>query len=503
MTQAGRAGVAVAVGALAGGALALNQALVGVFYDDGLYAVLARSIATGHGYSYLHLPGAPAAIHFPPLYPMTLAPLFGVLPLGAAALAAKALNLLLGAAAAGLVAWHAVRSNLLGPAVPVWLAPAIVLAAALAIPVLTVQSVLFAEPLFAALLAVTVVLGDQPPALPRLSPVMAALAVGAAAALTLLTRTIGVAVGAGVVGFLLLVRRVPPRQALVVAAPVALAALAWGWWTLAHRAAVDPALAINYGSYGEVLRQTGLGALGQSVRDLPRPLAAMTLSWLPGSALCWVFAVPALAVGIYGLATLARRSCIGLALIGYLTILAVWPFPPDRFLWGVLPWLGLAWAAGAVALWRFGRLHLPVLVLAGVLTVGLATYEVMGFARRGYAGQAADIAANFRELLPGLQQLPSTAVLATDDEALVWLYAQRTAVPFYLYGYRGAAVVEPSAADQRGYLERQGVTHILLASPQSGSARQLRALISAYPGWLVPVQRWPGARWLYAIRRER
>ena len=63
--------------------------------------------------------------------------------------------------------------------------------------------------------------------------------------------------------------------------------------------------------------------------------------------------------------------------------------------------------------------------------------------------------------------------------------------------------MEPSAADQRGYLERQGVTDILLASPQSGSARQLRALISAYPGWLVPVQRWPGARWLYAIRRER
>ena len=501
MTQAGRAGLAVAVGALAVGALALNHALVGVFYDDGLYAVLARSIATGHGYSYLHLPGAPAAIHFPPLYPLVLAPLFGVLPLGAAAMAAKVLNLFLGAAAAGLVAWHAMRSKLLGPAVPVWLAPVVVLASALAIPVLAVQSVLFAEPLFAASLAVTVVLGDHPPA--RMSPIMVALTVGVAAAFTLLTRTVGVAVGAGVVGFLLLVRRVPPRQALIAAAPVVVAGLAWGWWTLAHRSAVDPALAINYGSYGEVLRQTGLGALGQSIRDLPRPLAAITLSWLPWSAIYWVFAVPALGVGIYGLAILARRSCIGLALIGYLTILAVWPFPPDRFLWGVLPWLGLAWAAGAAALWRFARLHLPVLVLAGVLTVGYATYEVMGFAQRGYAGQAADIAANFRELLPGLQQLPSTSVLATDDEALVWLYGQRSAVPFYLYGYRGATVVEPNAADQRAYLERQGVTHILLASPQSGSARQLRALIAAYPGWLVPVQRWPGARWLYAIPRGR
>ncbi len=501
MTAAGRAGVAVALGALAVGALALNRSLVGGFYDDGLYAVLARSLATGHGYSYLHLPGAPAAIHFPPLYPLVLTPLFGLLPLNAAVLAAKVLNLLLAASAAGLVAWHAVRTDLLGPGVPRWIAPAVVLAAALAIPVLTVQSVLFAEPLFAVLLAVTVVLGDRPP--PQLAPVSAAAAAGVAAALTLLTRTIGIAVGLGVVAFLLVVRRVSPRQAMAAAAPVFLAGLLWGWWTVTHRQAVDPALAINYGSYGEVLRQTGLGALGGGLRDLPRPLAAVTLSWLPGRLLYWLAALPALGVGVYGLATLCRRSCIGFALAGYLAILAVWPFAPDRFLWAVLPWLGLVWAVGATTLWRFVRLHLPLLVLTGVLAVGFAIYEVMGFARHGYAGQAADISANFRELLPGIEELPSRAVLATDDEALVWLYAGRTAVPFYLYGYNGAAVVEPTPADQRAYLERQGVTHILLASPQSPSARELRALIAAYPGWLVPMHGWPSARWLYAVARER
>ncbi len=501
MTAAGRAGVAVALGALAAGALALNDSLVGVFYDDGLYAVLARSLATGHGYSYLHLPGAPPAVHFPPFYPLLLSPLFGFLPLGAAALAAKVLNLLLAAAAAGLVAWHVVRTELLGPGVPPWIAPAVVLAAALAIPVLVVQSVLFAEPLFAALLAVTVVIGDRPPA--RLSPAGAAVAAGIAAALALLTRTIGIAVGAGLVGFLLLMRRVPARQALAAAAPILLASLGWAWWTLAHSQTVDPALAINYGSYGEVLRQTGLGALGSSILDLPRPLAALTLSWLPAGAVQWLFAVPALGVGVYGLAVLAQRSCIGLALAGYLVVLAVWPFPPDRFLWGVLPWLGVAWAAGAAALWRHARLHLPVLVLTGVLTVGFATYEVAGFAHHGYTGPAGDISANFRELLPDLGRLPPTAVLATDDEALVWLYTHRSAVPFYLYGYRGASVVEPGPVEQQAYLQRQGVTHILLASPQSASARQLRALIAAYPSWLVPVRSWPGARWLYAVQRER
>src|SRR5207249_3384284 len=169
-------------------------------------------------------------------------------------------------------------------------------------------------------------------------------AAGVVAALTLLTRTIGIAVGAGVVGFLLLMRRVPARRALAAATPVLLASLGWAWWTLAHRQAVDPALAINYGSYGEVLRQTGLGALGGGLRDLPRPLAAITLSWLPGRLLYWLAALPALGVAVFGLATLCRRSSIGFALAGYLAILAVWPFAPDRFLWAVLPWLGLAWA---------------------------------------------------------------------------------------------------------------------------------------------------------------
>jgi len=113
------------------------------------------------------------------------------------------------------------------------------------------------------------------------------------------------------------------------------------------------------------------------------------------------------------------------------------------------------------------------------------------------------ISANFRELLPWLGTLPPEAVLATDDEALVWLYTRRPAVPLYLYGYRGRVVVEPGPAEQRAYLERQGVTHIVLASPGGGSARQLRHLIAAYPDWLTPLHVWPGARWAYAVRRGR
>ena len=126
---------------LAVGVLALNQALVGVFYDDGLYAGLATALANGLGYAHPNLPGTPAAVHYPPLYPVILAPLFGLFSIAGAALAAKLLNALLGAAAAGLIAWHATKTELLGPTAPRWLAAVIVGGAAVAIPVLATQTV--------------------------------------------------------------------------------------------------------------------------------------------------------------------------------------------------------------------------------------------------------------------------------------------------------------------------------------------------------------------------
>ena len=60
--------------ALGGGALALNHQLVGVFYDDGLYAGIAYALSHGLGYVHPHLPGHPAVVHYPPLFPLVLAP---------------------------------------------------------------------------------------------------------------------------------------------------------------------------------------------------------------------------------------------------------------------------------------------------------------------------------------------------------------------------------------------------------------------------------------------
>jgi len=486
-----KGGFAAAGVALAAGALALNHALVGVFYDDGLYAGLATSLANSLRYAHPHLPGAPAAVHYPPLYPIFLAPIFRLLSLNVAAVTAKVLNLFLAALASGLIAWHAARTELLDPAAPRWLPTALVAAAAAAIPVLATQSVLLAEPLFAVLLAGAVILADR-----GASPWL----VGTGAALALLTRSIGVAAGAGIVCFLL-ERRAPWRHALKTFAPVAVACVAWGLWVVTHVRGIDPALGLNYGSYGEVLRQTGLSALGVSAPDLPRPLEVITLGWIPVRWAYHVAAAAVLGVGLYGLALLTRRSAVGFSLVFYLAILAIWPYPPDRFLWAVLPWLALAWAVGALALWRLRWMRVPVALLVAAMAGGYAHYELRGFKGHWWGTQAQAISANFSELLPVVADLPAGTVVATDDEALVWLYSRRTAVPFYLERYSGRETLRPTPAEHRAYLERMGVTHVLLASATSPSAGELRALIEAYPAWLTGVYRWSDGRWLFAVRR--
>lgn len=476
--------------ALAVGAFALNHTLVGVFYDDGLYAGLASALASGLGYVHPNIPATPAAVHYPPLYPVVLTPLFGLLGVTAAGFAAKVLNLLLAAGSAGLIAWHATRTQLIDPVAPRWATPALVAAAAIAIPVLATQSVLFAEPLFSLLLAIAVIAADRG-ARPWV--------VGGAAALALLTRSIGVAAAAGIACFLF--TRVSRKTLLMAMIPALIAAAAWGLWVGTHAGAVDPWLATTYGSYGEVLRQTGLSALGVSAPDLPRPLEAITLGWIPLRWVAVIVATGALGVGLYGLVLLSRRSAIGFTLVFYLLILAVWPYPADRFLWAVLPWLGLAWAMGAVALWRRPRIRIPIALLSAVLALGFAQYQIRGLSGRWWATQARAISVNFTELLPVIAELPADAVVAVDDEALVWLYTQRHAVPFYLERYRGREVVRPTPAEHRAYLERMGVTHVVLASSTSPSAGELRGLIETYPAWLTAVYRWSGGRWLFEVTR--
>ena len=337
--------------------------------------------------------------------------------------------MLLFAVGGGLVAAHAVRTRLLGEAPP-WVPVALVAATAIAIPVLTLLGALMSEPLFALLLVAAVVLADDSPAW-----------AGVFAAAALLTRSIGVAAGAGILLYAWR-RRASLKNLARFAVPVFVAGAAWGLWVLRHKAGIDPAVASDYGSYFETVKSAGLGALGSSTSDLPRPLSVLTLNWVPSRVVYYALGIPALLVGLYGLVLLCRRSSIGWTLVCYLAILALWPFPPDRFLWAVLPWLALAWGAGAFGLWErtgtWTRTALALLTVA--LGAGYVRYEIRGLTRGWWDLSARSISQNFSELVPALDSLPAHAVLATDNEPLVYLVTARQSVPFYLFMYPGPAI---------------------------------------------------------------
>ena len=142
-------------------------------------------------------------------------------------------------------------------------------------------------------------------------------------------------------------------------------------------------------------------------------------------------------------------------------------------------------------------------LLAAALVAGYVRYETRGFAGRWWELSAQRISHTFAEVLPTLDSLPPDAVIASDHDPLVWLYTRRVAVPLYISSYWGAHVIEPPPPVHRAYLERQGVTHVLLAGNQADGKEELERLLATYPGWLGIVRRWPDGAAIFVVHRAR
>ena len=78
--------LAVAIVVAAVGVWSQNPSLVGVNYDDGIYALLARAVADGDGYRLTFLPLNIPGVKYPPLYPLSLVPFWELIEAKDAAL---------------------------------------------------------------------------------------------------------------------------------------------------------------------------------------------------------------------------------------------------------------------------------------------------------------------------------------------------------------------------------------------------------------------------------
>lgn len=386
----------VAIATLAVGLLTMTPHLIGVFFDDGLYLLVAKAIATGQGYVYPQLPGNPPAIHYPPVWPGLLALVWRLAPeFPGSVVWFKALNpVLLALAAAGAVR---VAERLFG--FRPWVAALAVLAATASVPMHVLSNVLLSEPLFLALLCPTLLVTARLHAEGGLRWVLLAAAL---AALLTLTRTIGGVMVIATVLILSSERRWGDVLRYAAAATILL--LPWQLFVWRQSGGFPPELHGSYGPYlswiAEGYREGGWpffrDVVAKNLRDSVRFVGVVLTPWLPGLVRA-VAAVLALALAALGVATAARRSStriLTLAVLGYLAVVVLWPFQVDRFLWAIWPLLLLFALDGTRAAVRAlqqsarPRAAIAVLAAAGMLVVGHTAYNVRGFSR-GWASSAA------------------------------------------------------------------------------------------------------------------
>lgn len=469
--------------ALVAGLVAVNMIPVGGFYDDALYVILAKSLATGQGYRNLNLPGAPFATHYPPGYPLFLALLW---KLGPAFPANLALFKLANAAFLAVAAGFAYR---LGRERFGLSAPAALIATAAGTattPALYLSSMVLSETMFLALTLPYLAWAERVTGDKR--NFHSALALGACAGLLFLVRSQAIAIVVAI-AFVYAVRRRWREGAAAVGAAVVVI-LPWLMWTAAHDGNVPALMRGDYGSYFawyvEGLRERGAGMVLETLRrNVPDMFGHIAHRLQPPDS-SFLGIVVSLCVGILGLcgvARLARRAPVTLAfLAGYLAIVAVWPFAPVRFLLGIWVLLMLVIAAGAQALLEgmlpnvrwLGERRRQASRLVGalaslILVTGAIAYNVRGY-QRHYWANTAQLSA--RWIAPKLAWIAShtdtAAVIATDhDEGTVYLYTGRHAVPvttFTAGEYLQPRSVEGDATALRGLIAYFEAQYLVLSS---------------------------------------
>ncbi len=488
-------GVGVAVAAL--GLWAQNTALVGVNYDDGIYALLSKALADGAGYRLTFLPVELPAVKYPPVYPVSLVPFWLLASSQEAALTGMKManGVYIGFAATLCFLLLADRRVL-----PLSLAALVTLLGFASGSMMLVTAGLLSEPLYLVLLFAALWMADGAPS--RASAARWA-GVGALAGLVLLTRMVGLAaVAAVLVGVW---RRGGWRGARVAAVGAGLLIVPWVLFTAVGAGRVPEALVPRYGSYTQLYLSNLAGSPAAAFDILAANLGAI-LQTLGGSLVPQGGAVVESLIGaaLLGAALLGTKRVVAIAPATavypwfYLGLISVWSFPPFRFLFILLPLL-LALAAASIvplieqvaaSLRRSGR-HVGsrpraawmLTGLAAAIALNLGYVGARALTRRVWDGAEFDKSASGMEVIEWtLNHTDSAAVIAYEFDPMIALYTGRRTVPnnyepVHLWYRREPPPVEPLAE----LLKTMGVDFLAVRQNVPLAARPIEALIERYP----------------------
>jgi len=463
---------------------------VGIYMDDGVYTILAKAIATGHGLRNLHLPGMPFATHFPPGYPLLLAALWRVNPNfpGNVQLFLLAQAALLGLTAIGTYAF-ARRVLAWRPAI----ALAASLVATLSLPLMSLGAVLFSEVLSLAMLLPFLVRAERL-VRDRVSSVDAVL-LGVFAGMIGLVRT-QVALVVPAVCLVLLMRR-QWRAVLLFASGALCLLLPWQAWTAAHDAGFQGLLRGYYGSYGAWLvtglRTQGIHLVTATLRNNTSEIAGTIADRVAPWSIGRLRLVPViLAAGavIFGAFRMWKRAPVTvLFAAAYVALVFVWPFVSWRFIWGVWPVFLLLGAFGAAeAVKALGSTRMPALravpmLASAALVLGIVWAESSAYRTRAWSMLVKQQVGYINPLVQWVSGNTQPGdLLVADDEPLVYLFTGRQAmpaVPFTAAEYIRARTRPEEAKALEDLLQRYPARYVVTVVPSTRDAARTMASATA------------------------
>jgi hypothetical protein len=485
---------------LAVGLAAWRPMPAGVWHDDGVYVMVGKALAEGHGMTYQGVVGAPPAVKFPPVYPSMLAGLWLVLgSIGAVTLAATLANLVFLALAAIFIA-RALRT---GAGAALWIA---LLAGGLAVTsgdVLRISSAALSEALFLALAAGAFTLWPGATRGDRTGSYRVALA---ALLLVLIgTRAAGLAFVVGF-GLAMALGRAGPRAAALVAGPALATWLGWSAWADRRAATIPVDMQDLLGPYGGWMSEQFFSDPGGFIARFPahamgvfERMAILLLPRVDGLPL-WLAAVPLFAVATYGwLDARQRIPPLAWSTLAYLGLLLVWPYLDRRLVVPLHVFVVALLAIGTGALVQGLRARRAVLAVTVVMGSWAGFYAIVNAHRIAVEWPTAAYRIRADRLAAGVEAMrrtvPSDAIVgAPEFWAALHLHGGWTVAPSVLFDPASTDAEAPvwgSPEAQERLWRSAGVEYLLLEQGGLLHGATLDLLEERCPGMVRVLARTP------------
>lgn len=437
--------------------VALRAPGIGLFHDDGLYVVTAKSLAEGHGYRIISLPGEPPQTKYPVLFPLTLAVVWKFRPaFPQNVIFLKLVPLLFTLLWCGLL-FRYFRQEHFSSREAFW----IVVLTAASPWTLFFSATLMAETLFACLATAALLCLSRFEKEPGSAGWIVVLASALLAAAAFHARTVALALIGAVFLSLLLQKRF--RYALAFLLICVLLALPWLAWQASYGTAAAQSFpyysSANYAGWNIVFNF----ALAQKVTVFLQNLLYLLLS--PALLFGFSLAAPSsvfFLLAFNGLVCLgfwldARRrfGSLHLFVILYCGLILAWAWPPVRFALPIFPFLlFFAWK-GFAATYSLvtGRERVSAVVAWAILIclVSSTVYSLTLTMRNTLVTEAASFPVTPQDKWKDLSAMqewirgntPSKAILLSMHDPVIYLCTGRRALrgfvanPFELFYAHG------------------------------------------------------------------